>query len=204
MSAIKDLSRLFSLISKDYAEDLFKVLVNYTDISASEAASRLELHIKTVQEFLEVFTEAGYLEKEEVIDKKRPYFRYRLIKKRIRIDIDLEELINDDGTSKYGNFLIREKQDANVRYTTARYNSYISNVVIWIGSGREIKERKISLTIPQGKFLHHLPFPTADPLSIRTIMNKAGVGSENLSEILDIIELLIQYDVIEKKLITRE
>ena len=34
-------------LSKDYAEDFFKLLVNYQDISASEAASRLSLHIRT-------------------------------------------------------------------------------------------------------------------------------------------------------------
>ena len=36
---------LGTYISKDYAEDFFKLLVDYQDISASEAASRLGLHI---------------------------------------------------------------------------------------------------------------------------------------------------------------
>ena len=43
---------LGSYISKDYAEDLFRLLVTYKDIPASEAASRLNMHIKTVQDTL--------------------------------------------------------------------------------------------------------------------------------------------------------
>ena len=42
-----------SLLSKDYAEDIFRLLVNYQAISASEVATRLNLHIKTAQDFLE-------------------------------------------------------------------------------------------------------------------------------------------------------
>ena len=44
---------LGSYISKDYAEDLFRLLATYQNISASEAASRLSMHIKTVQDFFE-------------------------------------------------------------------------------------------------------------------------------------------------------
>lgn len=46
-------AKLGAYFSKDYAEELFRLLVNYKDISASEAASRLNLHIQTVQDFLE-------------------------------------------------------------------------------------------------------------------------------------------------------
>ena len=41
--------RLGACLSRDYAGDLFRLLVNYRDISASEAASRLNLHIRTAQ-----------------------------------------------------------------------------------------------------------------------------------------------------------
>ena len=47
----KKAALLGTYISKDYAEDVFKLLVNYKSISASEAASRLNLHIKTAQDF---------------------------------------------------------------------------------------------------------------------------------------------------------
>jgi len=70
-------------------------------------------------------------------------------------------------------------------------------VVIWTGKGRERKERKISLTLPQGKLLYHLPFPNAEPLSIAAIMHKAGVDGALLPEILDIVGLLERYEVIE-------
>jgi len=45
-------AKLGASLSKEYAEDFFKLLVNYQDISASEAASRLNLHIRTAQDFL--------------------------------------------------------------------------------------------------------------------------------------------------------
>ena len=65
-------------LSKDYAEDFFRLLVNYQDISASEAASRLSIHIRTAQDFLDGLANLGIVEKTEVHEKKRPYFRYNL------------------------------------------------------------------------------------------------------------------------------
>ena len=64
----KKAALISNYISKDYAEKIFKLLMAYQDISASEAASRLELHIRTVQEFLEVMTQFGILKKKEVYD----------------------------------------------------------------------------------------------------------------------------------------
>ena len=59
-----------AILSKDYAEDFFKLLVNYQDISASEAASRLSLHIRTAQDFLENLTDLKIVKKTEVFEKK--------------------------------------------------------------------------------------------------------------------------------------
>ena len=53
-----------SLLSKDYAEDIFGLLVNYQAISASEVATRLNLHIKTAQDFLESLEQLGILSRE--------------------------------------------------------------------------------------------------------------------------------------------
>lgn len=92
---------------------------------------------------------------------------------------------------------IRENKNAKVRFTVARNNQYISNVFIWIGEGRDRKERKINLSIPQGKFLYHLPFPSAEFQDISTITKSAGIDAENISEILDIVNVLISYHVIE-------
>jgi hypothetical protein len=93
---------------------------------------------------------------------------------------------------------IRERKNAGARFTTARSNQYISNVAIWIGHGRERTERRISLSIPQGKFLFHLPFPSANYSSIWEIMQKAEVDRVNTSEILDIVDALIEFGVIER------
>jgi len=193
---------LGSCLSKDYAEDLFRLLATYRSISASEAASRLELHIKTVQDFLEAMSDLGFLEKEEVYEKKRPYYRYTLKARRITMELDLGPLFPLPTEEDRMSLMIRERKNAGVRFTTSRNNQYISNVVIWIGEGRERTERRINLTIAQGKFLFHLPFPSAGFQSISSIIEKAEVDPSSLSEILDIVEVLIGFGVIETEKIT--
>jgi len=195
----KQAAKLGSFISKDYAEELFRLLMNYNSISASEAASRLELHIKTVQDFLEAMAELGFLTREEVAEKKRPYFRYTLATQKISMEIDLGNLFHETSGSGRVQQKIRERKNAGARFTTSRNNQYISNVVIWQGQGRQRTERRINLTIPQGKFLFHLPFPTAQPESIDFIMSKAEVDDAHLSEIIDIVSALVEFGVIERE-----
>jgi hypothetical protein len=74
---------------------------------------------------------------------------------------------------------------------------FIGHVTIWIGNGREGEERKISLTHPQGLFPYHLPFPNASFLSILDKLHKAGLQENVAPEILDILEMLEKYSVIE-------
>src|SRR4030042_2965721 len=91
----KQAAILGSCLSRDYAEDLFRLLITYRSISASEAASRLDLHIKTIQDFLEDMYNLQILEREEVYEGKRPYFRYTLMVKEISFKIDLGTLIEE-------------------------------------------------------------------------------------------------------------
>ncbi|MCD4698345.1 MAG: hypothetical protein K8S16_19125 [Bacteroidales bacterium] len=186
-------------ISKDYAEPLFRLLATYKDISASEAASRLSMHIKTVQDFLEAMSLLDILEKTEATESKRPYYRYSLKTRNIKMDIDLAPMFTDNKPNDKLAMRIRENKNAKVRFTVARNNQYISNVYIWIGEGRKRKERKINLSIPQGKFLYHLPFPSADFQGISTIMSNARIEGIYISEILDIVDVLSEYNVIESK-----
>lgn len=185
-----------SLLSKSYAEDIFALLVNYQAISASEVATRLDLHIKTAQDYLESLAELGIVSKEEVLEKKRPYYRYILQRNRIVIDIDLSQVIHKP-SDKSLSIPIREKENAGARFVVARSDDYITSVTIWTGNGRERAERKIKLTTPQGKFLFHLPFPKAAPLTISGIMHKAGIDENLAPEILDLVLLLEKFDVIE-------
>lgn len=194
----KEAAKLGSCLSKDYAEDLFRLLATYNSISASEAASRLNLHIKTVQDFLEDMYNLKILNREEVYEGKRPYFRYWLMTNKISMSIDLRSLSEKEGIKDTRVKLkIREKRYARVKFTTSRSNDYISSVTVWMGEGRNRTERKINLSIPQGKFLFHLPFPNADYLTIREIMDKARSEDVNIPEILDIVNALIEFDVIE-------
>jgi len=192
----KQAAKLGNYLAKDYAQDFFALLVNYQDISASEAASRLGLHIRTAQDFLEGLAALDILDKQEVYEKKRPYFRYTLKTEHIRIDIDLTQIQGEQMPEDL-TYQIREKSNAGANFSLARGGEYISNVSLWTGKGRDRKERKISLTRPQGLFLYHLPFPNTDPLPIADIMRKANVSEELAPEILDIIQLLKKYDVIE-------
>jgi predicted transcriptional regulator len=190
-------AKFATLLSKDYAEDIFDLLVNYQAISASEVAARLDLHIKTAQDYLESLADLGVVEKEEVLEKKRPYFRYALKQTRILIDIDLMQ-VKRRPTDNSLSLPIREKAGAGARFAAARNGDYIASVIIWSGEGRERQERRIKLTNPQGRFLYHLPFPKAQPLSVAEIMRKAGIDQVLAPEILDLVQLLDQYGVIEK------
>jgi predicted transcriptional regulator len=185
-------------ISKDYAEDLFRLLATYKDISASEAASRLSMHIKTVQDFLEAMASLDILEKIEATESKRPYFRYALKTRNIKMDIDLNPLFDNSKSDECLGVKIREMKNAKVRFTVARNNQYISNIYIWIGEGRSRKERKLNLSIPQGTFLYYLPFPSAEFQTVSEIMDNAGIDKQHTSEILDIIKELISSGVIEQ------
>ena len=194
----KEAAKLGSCLSKDYAEDLFRLLATYESISASEAASRLNLHIKTVQDFLEDMNNLKILDREEVYEGKRPYFRYWLKTNQITMSIDLTTFSQDEEVNDIRLKLkIREKKNAGVKFTTSRSNDYISSVTIWTGEGRNRTERKINLSIPQGRFLFHLPFPNADYLNIREIIKKARTDGSNIPEIIDIVNVLIEFGVIE-------
>ena len=195
----KEASKLGSCLSKDYAEDLFRLLVNYETISASEAASRLSVHIKTTQDFLEDLCSLEIIEKEEVYEGKRPYFRYRLKARKISMVIDLATLnLKEEISDSRLKMRIREMKNAKARFTTSRSNDYISSVVIWMGEGRTRTERKLNLSIPQGRFLFYLPFPTAEPICISDIMKSAGIESTHIPEIVDIVQVLIDFGVIEQ------
>ena len=186
-----------SYISKDYAEKIFKLLMAYQDISASEAASSLDMHIRTVQEFLDTMSVYDIIDKKEVFEKKRPYFRYSIKKKKIEIIIDLDKEFEKNNDHKSG-YKIREMKNSGAKFSVARNGEYFSTLTIWIGDGRDGKERKINLTIAQGRFLYYLPFPDTHPLSVAEIMQKADNNDIHKSEILDIINELLDLKIIEK------
>ena len=190
---------LGTYISKDYAEDFFKLLVNYHDISASEAASRLGLHIRTAQDFLDAMASLGTLNKVEVYEKKRPYFRYSLQTQHIQMEIDLTKIEKKRSAGDLDR-CIREKAHSRVNFVLSRDGKTFNHVVAWSGSERDSKEQRISLTRAQGLFLYNLPFPNAEFLSIAEVMEKADVETDLAPEILDIVELLAKYGVIEEKI----
>jgi len=195
----KTVSRLSTLLAKPFAEDLLKLLLIYKDISASEAATRLDLHIKTAQDFFEELLYFDIVEKQEVFERKRPYFRYSLKKTKLTIDVDLNKLYESKPNDKNDKLArrVKEKINAGATFTTSVDNTYISSVSFFIGEGRKRKVRKISLTVIQGRFLYYLPFPTEQPKSIHDILKRAGIDETHSAEIFDIVDVLKENNVIE-------
>lgn len=192
------LSRLGSLLSKDYSKEFLRLLAAYRDISASEAASRLELHIKTAQDFLEGLLSLGIVSKKEVHENKRPYFRYSLERGTISIDLDLASL-RDEGGGLSLDHRFREAKESGAVFKTSSRGNLISSVTYFTGSGRNKKEKTLSLTAPQGSFLYHLPFPTEAPLPAGDIMQRAGIGESCAPEILDLLDLLERHGIIDRE-----
>jgi predicted transcriptional regulator len=191
------ITRTANLLSKNYALDFLKILCNYKDVSASEAASRLDLHIKTAQDFLEELYALEIVEKTEVYEKTRPYYRYTLKKTRISLELDLEKLTNPMSGKQKLNSKIKEKKESGVIFTHSGDGQRISAVTLFIGEGRAKKQQKILLTDAQGKFLFHLPFPTEEPRSILSIMEKSSIDTDFYNEILDLIQVLEENKSIE-------
>jgi predicted transcriptional regulator len=188
---------LSNYLSRDYAETVFRFLVNYKNVSASEIASRLNMHIRPIQEFLETMTLYDIVEKEEVYEKKRPYYRYSIKKKKIEIIINLEEIFNNEEEQE-SDFRIRELKNSHAKFTVARNGEYFSTITIWNDKKRDSKEHRINLTKSQGKFLYYLPFPKAEPISVDNLMKKANIDNMTKQEIFDIINVLYVNKIIEK------
>lgn len=194
----KTASQLGSILSREYAENFFKLLVIYQNISASEAASRLNIHISTAQDFLEGLYSHGIVQKKEVFEKKRPYYRYSLKKKSMTITINFASLYDKQSDLDRLGWQIREKKNSGAVFKTFSKTNYISMVHFFTGKGRSRIEKKISLTKNQGIFLHHLPFPTEPFLSVSNIIKKAKIDESNFPEILDIVNTLFDNQIIEK------
>jgi predicted transcriptional regulator len=192
-------SNIASLLAKSFARDFFRLLVTHVDISASEAASRLDLHIKTAQDFLEGLYHEGIVARNEAVDGKRPYYRYSLERRNIKIDLNLDDIFKSELAKTPGKEMLRERKNNGAVFYTPGNQDYISSISLFVGEGRQKKERKISLTKPQGKFLFHLPFPNSDYKEIREIMKKAELPQHVLPEVFDVVGELIQIGIIETK-----
>jgi len=197
ISLFEESRRLASLMAKDYAQDFLKLLVIYKDISASEAAARLGLHIKTAQDFLEGLEKAGILGKREAAEGKRPYFRYFLKGRKVNIHFDLDELYDPEACTFRLAWKIRERKNSGALFKEGRGEN-ISAVDVFHGKGRSRKQRRYNVTECQGRFLFHLPFPTEEPRTFEEISRRAGIRDDCLHEVMDIVEVLISCGVIEK------
>lgn len=191
-------ARLGSCLAKAYAPDMFRLLATYRSLSASEAASRLDLHVQTAQTFLETLTSLGVLDKHESTDKTRPYFRYTLKVSRVTLEVDFSTLSRPGPPSSLSR-LIRERRSSGARFVPARGRNAISTVVAWVGTGRDRQERRINLTQAQGAFLFLLPFPSDEPRSVSDLLRDAAIDDAHTREVLDLIERLDSFGAIEAR-----
>ena len=189
------LSQLGNIVSKSYAPDMFRLLMAYKDISATEAASRLDLHVQTAQEFLETLVKLKIVSKVEVSEGKRPYFRYSMSSTGIEVNVDLRSLV--ENIPKVDDIKIREKKNSGAKFNMARGQEYFGSLS-WFGEGRRGKVNQIKLTENQGRFLYYLPFPDGTPLSVNEIISQANLNPDSKSEILDLV-----YDLIKKGIISK-
>ncbi len=189
--------RLAAIVAKDYARDFLTLLVIYRDISASEAAARLNIHIKTAQDFLEGLETAGILDKHEALEGKRPYFRYSLKAHFINITFDLDELYDPKIHRSAMGWKIKERKNSGVLFKEGR-GERIASVHVFEGSGRSREERRFNLTECQGRFLFYLPFPTEAPSPVSAILHKAALTDDCIPEIIDLVNLFLKQKVIEK------
>jgi hypothetical protein len=151
----------------------------------------------------------GIVSKEEVVEKKRPYFRYTLIQEKIKIEFDLNQLIEKDEfdlnrliekdkkTTDLDFIKIKEKKNANCVFKTSPKTGALSTVIFYSGEGRDRQERKINLTDNQGNFLFYLPFPTEEPQSIQRLFEKSNIDKPFQKEVLDIVYYLSEHGIIE-------
>lgn len=197
---------LGALLAKEYGRAMFELLVTYQDVAASEAASRLNLHIRTAQDYLDALVVLGIVAKTEVHEGKRPYFRYVLEEREIAVQLDLGDLVRRQPGDDLAR-CIRERAGSGADFIPARGANLISSVSFLTGDGadgatpdrgaRRRKQRRLHLTTPQGAFLFHLPFPDADPLPVSEIMRQAGVDAGLAPEILDLVSVLAEAGAVE-------
>ena len=190
-------ARASVVLSRSFGEDLFRLLALYTDISASEAASRLTLHIKTVQDALEDLHDLGICERREAQEGRRPYFSYRLVTREVRISVNLRALKDEGPIREAMRWRIREKSGTGVVFTSSRKETVVAAVAMFSGSGREREVRTLQLTETQGRVLYHLPLPAEAPMSVRDIIRKAGLRVSHQTEIADMLLILHEQHVLD-------
>ena len=115
------------------------------------------------------------------------------------IGVDLDRLDLENNGTLINNYWIRERKNSGAIFKASGSKPMLSSITFGVGSGRGKKERKISLTSNQGKFLYFLPFPNAEFKSVGSIMKEADVDSSYKEEIADMISILKINNIIEMK-----
>lgn len=189
-------AELCACIAKDHAGGFFRLLANYKDISAQEAASWTGVQLSEAEGFLESLTEHGIVEKKAVDEREVAQSRYSLRQQKIQISINISsdyKHLSHIGKDR----LVLRRDNASSELVLAKSGDRYRSVTIWKGMGRGRVKREIWLTPAQGKFLYFTPISESDPIPIQKVIEKAAVGNEREMEILLLVEELDHLNVIQ-------
>ncbi|MFX1294080.1 MAG: hypothetical protein ACFFD2_04380 [Promethearchaeota archaeon] len=195
----KKTKKLSNLIGKEHTDKILHILYKTPNKSASEIAKILNIHIATAQSYLED------LEKFDIVKFRirkegiKPYKEYFLIKTKIRIEIDLNEL--DKVDQKEQEILrrtrIREKKDLKILYEINQEKSIIKRIHFYEDIGRKNIQYSLDLDELEGRFTWFIPFPSAELQTILKICEKAGIYKIHQQKIIELIKKLEEFGLIE-------
>lgn len=190
-----EIKKLSLYLSRDYSDQIFHILLTYETVSASELASQLDLHIKTVQDFLEALADLKLLEAEKVVRHKRPYFRYKLIQDSINLNIDLSQ-VQEKSKLEFEDMTLRMTKLPTVMLNTVKDSA--ESVTLFLKKNRRMHQKKIKFTPIQGKFLKTVPAHNSSAALFTDLLKKAEIEEKHLDEIKEIVQILITNKVLDK------
>lgn len=193
---LEEATDLCAYIAREYAAGFFRLLTNYEDLSAKEAASWMGVQVSEAEDFLNGLAEHGVLEKKIVKEREVVQARYILRRRKLQISMDLSseyKHIPDVGKDRQ----VRRRDSASSEFVLTKTGDRYRSVTIWKGMGRGRVNREIWLTPAQGRFLFNMPIAGSDAITIQKAIEKAKVGKEREMEILMLVEELAQLNVIQ-------
>jgi predicted transcriptional regulator len=160
-------------------------LKNNPGSNSSFIASKLGLHILTVQRILDELARGGFVDTEEKRGVGRPSTIYTY--KGGSFKVDLDKLLSQ---YEYRSSFVREKGSSDTRYSYDVDKEIINAIII---GGR--RGRKIKLDQKMGKFLWCVPPPDSEGESVESIAKEASV---QVFEAIQYVLQFIRLNVIEE------
>lgn len=171
---------LIKVMSSERFFEVTEYLKLNPNVNASSISSNLNIHIITVQRYLEVLEKYGFVSSREKRGIGRPSKTYTFLGGKFTLDID--ELLKEYSLRSQK---IREKENSTISYNYDIDNERIKQVII---GGR--KGTKVELEDKSGKFLWMLPPPDSEGESIEKLASQSGMAVlDAVKFVRDMIEI---------------